>query len=221
MSLRTTSLGEIAITIPGSTAMFHKYDLDFCCGGKRTLGEMAERRGLDIDQIEQELQQLTQQENGDEKWRDAPLGALIEHIIARYHNQHRQQLPDLIAMAEKVERVHGAKPACPRGLGKVIDEVYQHLTSHMMKEERVLFPMIVQGFGSHAGDPIAVMEMEHNEAGEQLETIKALTNNLTPPEGACTTWRALYTGIDRFIQDLMQHIHLENNLLFPRALRGE
>ena len=81
----------------------------------------------------------------------------------------------------------------------MIDEVYQHLTSHMMKEERVLFPMIVQGFGSHAGDPIAVMEMEHNEAGEQLETIKALTNNLTPPEGAAPR-RALYTGIDRFIE---------------------
>ncbi|QHM70453.1 iron-sulfur cluster repair protein YtfE [Mixta intestinalis] len=222
MSLRTTSLGEIAIAIPGSTALFHKYDLDFCCGGKHTLAEMAERRGLDIDKIEQELQQLTRQEtNNDENWREAPLAELIDHIITRYHDGHRQQLPDLIAMAEKVERVHGAKAACPRGLTKVIDEVYQHLSEHMMKEERVLFPMIKQGFGSRASDPIAVMEFEHNEAGEQLEVIKSLTNNLTPPEEACTTWRALYSGIDNFIQELMQHIHLENNLLFPRALRGE
>ncbi|MEQ4531542.1 MAG: iron-sulfur cluster repair protein YtfE [Mixta sp.] len=221
MSLRTLSLGQIAIEIPGSTALFHQYDLDFCCGGKHTLEKMAEKRGLDIDQLEKELQQLTQQEMNEEDWRNAPLPALIAHIIERFHNQHRQQLPDLISMAEKVERVHGAKPACPLGLTKVIQEVYQHLSDHMMKEERVLFPMIEQGFGSHASDPIAVMEFEHNEAGEQLEVIKSLTNNLTPPEGACTTWRALYSGIDRFIKDLMLHIHLENNLLFPRALRGE
>ena len=221
MSLRTTSLGEIAIEVPGSTALFHKYDLDFCCGGKHTLEQMAEKRGLDIEQIEKELQQLMQQDSQEENWRNASLPALIAHIITRFHNQHRQQLPDLITLAEKVERVHGAKPTCPHGLANVIQEVHQHLSDHMMKEERVLFPMIEQGLGSHAANPIAVMELEHNEAGEQLEVIKSLTNNLTPPEGACTTWRALYSGIDRFIKDLMLHIHLENNLLFPRALRGE
>ncbi|GLR09869.1 iron-sulfur cluster repair di-iron protein [Mixta theicola] len=221
MSLRTTTLGELAIAIPGSTALFHKYDLDFCCGGKHTLEEMAAKRGLEIGQLEQELQQLTQQKSEEENWLNAPLSALIEHIINRYHNVHRQQLPDLITMAEKVERVHGAKSACPHGLASTIQAVWQHLSEHMMKEERVLFPMIEQGLGAHAGNPIAVMEFEHNEAGEQLEIIKSLTNNLTPPEGACTTWRALYSGIDQFIKDLMQHIHLENNLLFPRALRGE
>ena len=221
MSLRTLSLGQIAVEIPGSTVLFHKYHLDFCCGGKQTLEKMAEKRGLDIQQLETELQQLTQQESHEENWHSAPLAALIAHIIARFHNPHRQQLPDLINMAEKVERVHGEKPACPRGLAKVLQEVYQHLSDHMMKEERVLFPMIEQGFGAHAGNPVAVMELEHNEAGRQLEVIKALTNNLTPPEGACTTWRALYSGTDQFIKDLMQHIHLENNVLFPRALRGE
>lgn len=221
MSLRTQSLGDLVITIPGATALFHQYDLDFCCGGKHTLEEMAAKRGLDIDQLEQALQQLTQQENNQESWRDAPLAALIEHIITRYHNVHRQQLPDLIMMAEKVERVHGAKPTCPHGMASTLQAVWQHLSEHMMKEERVLFPMIEQGMGAHAGNPIAVMEFEHNEAGEQLEVIKSLTNNLTPPEGACTTWRALYSGTDQFIKDLMQHIHLENNLLFPRALRGD
>ncbi|ARJ40585.1 iron-sulfur cluster repair di-iron protein [Pantoea alhagi] len=221
MSLRTTSLGELVIAIPGSTALFHKYHLDFCCGGKHTLEEMAAKRHLDIEQLETELQQLTQQESSEENWRNAPLADVIKHIIDRYHNVHRQQLPDLIMMAEKVERVHGEKPDCPRGLASTLQAVWQHLSDHMMKEERVLFPMIEQGMGAHAGNPIAVMEFEHNEAGEQLEIIKSLTNNLTPPDGACTTWRALYSGTDQFIKDLMQHIHLENNLLFPRALRGE
>ncbi|YCH31905.1 iron-sulfur cluster repair protein YtfE [Erwinia sp. D4-22] len=221
MSLRNLSLGELAIAIPGATALFHQYNLDFCCGGKQTLEKMAAKRNLDIDQLEAALQQLTQQESGEQDWRNAPLPALISHIIERYHNVHRQQLPDLIMMAEKVERVHGAKPTCPRGLANALQAVWQHLSDHMMKEERVLFPMIEQGMGAHAGNPIAVMEFEHNEAGEQLEVIKSLTNDLTPPEGACTTWRALYSGTEQFIKDLMQHIHLENNLLFPRALRGE
>ena len=90
----------------------------------------------------------------------------------------------------------------------------------MMKEEQILFPLIKQGMGPQAAGPISVMEHEHDEAGEQLEVVKFLTDNVTPPEGACTTWRALYTGIDEFIGDLMEHISLENNLLFPRALRG-
>ncbi len=90
----------------------------------------------------------------------------------------------------------------------------------MMKEEQILFPMIRQGMGRQAAGPISVMEHEHDEAGEQLEVVKFLTNNVTPPEGACNTWQALYGGIDEFIDDLMEHINLENNLLFPRALNG-
>lgn len=124
-------------------------------------------------------------------------------------------------MAEKVERVHAEKPACPKGLAKQLNLIYQDLSQHMMKEERILFPLIEQGMGAQAGGPISVMESEHDEAGEQLEVIKFLTNNVVPPEGACNTWQALYAGINEFISDLMEHISLENNLLFPRALRGE
>ncbi|QKJ88804.1 Iron-sulfur cluster repair di-iron protein [Paramixta manurensis] len=220
-ALRTTSLGQLAIEIPGSTALFRKYELDFCCGGKKTLEQLANQRSLDIDVIESELAALSQDENGARDWRTATLTELIAHILVRFHQRHREQLPELILMAEKVERVHGEKAACPKGLSRVLNQVYQHLSDHMMKEERVLFPLIEQGQGAQAAGPISVMEFEHNEAGEQLEVIKMLTNNLTPPAGACTTWRALYSGTSEFIEDLMQHIHLENNLLFPRALRGE
>lgn len=153
-------------------------------------------------------------------WRTAPLGEVIDYILPRFHQRHREQLAELVLMAEKVERVHGDKPSCPRGLAKQLNLIRLDLENHMMKEEQILFPLIKQGMGPQAAGPISVMEHEHDEAGEQLEVVKFLTDNVTPPEGACTTWRALYTGIDEFIGDLMEHISLENNLLFPRALRG-
>ncbi|BEN71551.1 Regulator of cell morphogenesis and NO signaling [Serratia marcescens] len=145
---------------------------------------------------------------------------MIDYILPRFHQRHREQLAELVLMAEKVERVHGDKPSCPRGLAKQLNLIRLDLENHMMKEEQILFPLIKQGMGPQAAGPISVMEHEHDEAGEQLEVVKFLTDNVTPPEGACTTWRALYTGIDEFIGDLMEHISLENNLLFPRALRG-
>jgi len=123
--------------------------------------------------------------------------------------------------ATKVERVHADKPGVPKGLAKYLTMLHEELTSHMMKEERVLFPMIKQGMGSQAMGPISVMESEHDEAGELLEVIKHATNNVTPPPEACTTWRAMYNGINELIDDLMNHISLENNNLFPRALAGE
>ncbi|MCW2483376.1 iron-sulfur cluster repair protein YtfE, partial [Candidatus Symbiopectobacterium sp. NZEC135] len=146
---------------------------------------------------------------------------IIPHIIQRYHDRHREQLPELILMAEKVERVHHEKSACPRGLSAQLTLILDDLSQHMMKEERILFPMIQAGMGAQASGPISVMEHEHDDAGQQLEVVKNLTNNVTPPENACNTWRALYAGINVFISDLMEHIHLENNILFPRALRGE
>ncbi len=99
--------------------------------------------------------------------------------------------------------------------------LHEELSSHMMKEEQILFPMIKQGMGSRAMGPISVMESEHDEAGELLEVIKHTTNNVTPPPEACTTRKAMYNGINELIDDLMEHISLENNVLFPRALAGE
>lgn len=145
---------------------------------------------------------------------------MIDYILPRFHQRHREQLAELVLMAEKVERVHADKSTCPRGLAKQLNLIRLDLENHMMKEEQILFPMIRQGMGRQAAGPISVMEHEHDEAGEQLEVVKFLTNNVTPPEGACNTWQALYGGIDEFIDDLMEHINLENNLLFPRALNG-
>ncbi|MBF9271531.1 hemerythrin domain-containing protein, partial [Enterobacter hormaechei] len=104
---------------------------------------------------------------------------------------------------------------------KYLTMLHEELSSHMMKEEQILFPMIKQGMGSQAMGPISVMESEHDDAGELLEVIKHTTNNVTPPPEACTTWKAMYNGINEMIDDLMEHISLENNVLFPRALSGK
>ncbi|WP_313108686.1 iron-sulfur cluster repair protein YtfE [Atlantibacter sp.] len=220
MALRDQPLGELALTIPRASALFRKHNLDFCCGGKQTLLRAATRQELDLDALEAELMALAD-EPMEKEWRTAPLADIIDHIIVRYHDRHREQLPELIYQATKVERVHADKPNVPKGLTKYLTMLYEELSSHMMKEEQILFPMIKQGMGSHATGPITVMESEHDEAGELLEVIKHTTNNVTPPPEACTTWKAMYNGINELIDDLMNHISLENNVLFPRALAGE
>jgi len=220
MNFRDRSLGELALSVPRASALFRKHDLDFCCGGRQTLLKAATRQNLDLEAIESELAALSATPL-EKDWRSAPLPEIIDHIIVRYHDRHREQLPELILQATKVERVHAAKASVPRGLTKYLTMLHEELTSHMMKEERILFPMIKQGMGSQAGGPVSVMESEHDEAGELLEVIKHTTNNVTPPDDACTTWRALYNGINEMIDDLMNHISLENNVLFPRALAGE
>lgn len=221
MHYRDHTLGELAIAIPRATVLFREYNLDFCCGGKQTLLRAANILGLDIEALEAHLSYLAEQPSTETHWPSAPPGDIIPYIIQRFHDRHREQLPELILMAEKVERVHHEKTACPHGLAAQLTLILNELSQHMMKEERILFPMIQAGMGAQASGPISVMEHEHDDAGQQLEVVKNLTNNVTPPENACNTWQALYAGINVFISDLMEHIHLENNILFPRALGGE
>ncbi|MPN53049.1 Iron-sulfur cluster repair protein YtfE [bioreactor metagenome] len=129
---------------------------------------------------------------------------------------HREQLPELIRLARRVEQVHGERETCPHGLADHLTAMAQELESHMRKEELVLFPMIARGHGAMSGMPISVMRSEHEEHGQALQRLYALTDNITPPRDACTTWRALYTGLRAFRDDLMAHIHTENNILFER-----
>ncbi|WP_438334085.1 iron-sulfur cluster repair protein YtfE [Edwardsiella tarda] len=220
MTYRDRPLGELAISIPRATRLFRQYQLDFCCGGKQTLQRAAARHALDLDTLERQLAELEHHPSTQRDWQQAPLAELTAFIVSRYHQRHREQLPELALMAQKVEQVHADKVGCPRGLAKQLDSLRQELDSHMMKEERILFPLIEQGEGARCQGPISVMEHEHRDAGELLDVIRFLTDNMTPPQGACTTWRALYAGINELVDDLMAHISLENNLLFPRALAG-
>jgi len=218
MPLMEQSLGRLAREIDGATRVFDAYNLDFCCGGAQSLRAATEQAGVDAAPIVAELLQLSAQmnDNPQQRWEDASPDALIQHILDRYHAVHREQLPELIRLARKIEQVHGARADCPHGLGDLLAAMAQELESHMRKEEMVLFPMIQGGNGAMARMPIGVMRMEHDEHGVALRQMLQLTNDLTLPQGACATWQALYRGLDTFRQDLMEHIHTENNILFER-----
>jgi regulator of cell morphogenesis and NO signaling len=222
MSMQDQPLGQLARRIPGATRVFHEFDLDFCCGGRHTLREAAQSKGLDgqtVNAITARLDALAgERAPGADDWADAAAPALIDHILTRYHARHREQLPELARLARRVETVHADSPDCPHGLADHLESMYQALESHMQKEEQVLFPMLLRGMGAMAGGPISVMRMEHDDHGEALQRLADLTNNITLPRAACNTWRALYLGLRALREDLMEHIHLENNILFEQAV---
>ena len=130
---------------------------------------------------------------------------------------HREQLDELIRLAERVEKVHGDRPQCPIGLAEHLHKMKIELESHMQKEEQILFPMLIGGMSAMAAGPINVMKQDHDDHAHAINKISELTNNITPPEGACNTWRALYLALEHFKADLEEHIELENKVLFARA----
>lgn len=140
---------------------------------------------------------------------------LLDHLVSRYHAQHRTRLPELIQMAQRVEHVHTSSPEVPVGLARLLENLQDTLLPHMDKEERELFPVLRTGGHPFVGEPIGDLRKEHMDLGEILDRIGALTNHTTPPEGACNTWRTLYSGLAQFREDLIGHMHLENNVLFP------
>ncbi|MBV7454079.1 iron-sulfur cluster repair protein YtfE [Acidovorax sp. sif1233] len=205
-------IGQIAVQLPGATAVFRRLKLDFCCGGQVSLAHAAAEKGLDAHAVLAELAPL---QRSDALPEAASPGALIDHILARYHEVHRAQLPELIRMARRVEAVHRDNPMVPAGLADLLEDMHGELLSHMAKEEQVLFPMLKAGGNPFVGQPIGMMRAEHVDHGAALDKLNALTNDATPPQGACNTWRALYAGIAQLGDDLVNHIHLENNVLFP------
>lgn len=218
MSLQTTpaqadqSLGSLAVQIPGATAVFRRLKLDFCCGGQQSLDTACASKGIDALAVLTEIRALQQQKAAP----DAPEPAeLIDHILQRYHEVHRQQLPELIRMARRVEAVHREHPQVPKGLADHLEAMERELLDHMAKEEQILFPLLRQGGHPMAVHPIGVMRHEHVSHGAQLERLAELTQQHQPPAGACNTWQALYAGTARLSDDLIEHIHTENNLLFP------
>lgn len=207
------AIGHIAVELPGATAVFRRLKLDFCCGGQISLAKAAADKNLDVQAILAELARL---ERTDAAPTVTEPVALIDHILARYHEVHRVQLPELIRMARRVEAVHRDNPHVPTGLANHLETMEQELLSHMQKEELILFPMLKSGGNPFVNQPIGMMRLEHIDHGVALDHLLSLTHDATPPAQACNTWRALYAGIGQLREDLINHIHLENNLLFPQ-----
>jgi regulator of cell morphogenesis and NO signaling len=229
------TIGELVAKDYRKAQVFKKYGLDFCCGGKKSVRSACEEKGIDADKVENELNALTEApaakvENYD-KWE---LGFLADYIVNKHHSYVTEALPALTEYTTKIARVHGQRHPELLEVAKHFAAVAAELTSHMPKEERILFPTIKQmeeakkkgekmarpGFGS-IQNPINMMEMEHEAAGSSMEAIRSLTDNFTLPADACATYRVAFSKLQEFEDDLFNHIHLENNILFPKALELE
>ena len=205
-------IGNIAAALPGATALFRRHKLDFCCGGATSLADAAASRGVLLADLERELAALRPQAPTAPEETDA----LIDHILQRYHAVHRAELPELIRLARRVESVHHDDPRSPAGLVDLLETIEAELVEHQAKEEQILFPLMRAGGHPMIVHPIARMREEHDAHGANLAEILVLTNDITLPPEACNSWRALYAGLAKFAEDLTEHVHLENNVLFPR-----
>ncbi len=217
MNLYDTPLAQIVQSIPGSSAIFNEYRLSFCCGGQHTLKEATEKARIPTETVYQALLKLMPESASQKNWDDVDNAGLIDFILARYHDVHRQQLRELIRLADRVETVHGDHPECPLGLADHLQYMAQELETHMQKEENILFPMITRGVSGMVNGPISVMRQDHDDHMDTIHQLNIITRNLTLPQGACNTWQALYLNLKQFTDDLLEHIALENDVLFVRA----
>jgi regulator of cell morphogenesis and NO signaling len=226
------TVADIAANSLAAVRVFERLGIDYCCGGKRPLAEVCREKGLDADAVQQELDTAGKVAEEDARdWSSAPLRDLVNHIVAKHHEYLRREFQPLGERVEKVYRVYNERygPTLA-GLPEVYAGLRSELEMHMFKEERILFPAIV-GIESAAqcgaplprtpfgplANPIGMMEAEHESAGQALARIRTITGNFTIPDYACVTYRALMSGLQELEQDLHLHIHLENNILFPRA----
>ena len=216
----TATLGHLATVYPAATAVFLRHGLDFSCGGGQTLRDACWIARLDPAAV---LAAIAPQ--GDSAAADAPrwdrraMPELIEHIVVRYHEPLHRDLGGIVAAAHEVERVHRDAPMCPRGLAEHLEQVHADVKLHLAKEEQMLFPMLLAGDRGHnVHMPIRVMLEEHDDHDASLRRIRELTFDFALPAEAGGTWRGLYAALEQVEVDLVDHIHLENNVLFPRAL---
>jgi len=229
-----TTVGELVKERPARSRVFEQLQIDYCCGGGESLAAACSKRGLDAPTVLQQIQQSdSQSAAGDEELADADamsLTDLADHIEQVHHTYLKAELPRLDAMTKKVLEVHGESDPRLADVRRAFVGLYQELASHLMKEEQILFPMIRQLESSagvpafHCGsvaNPIRQMEYEHDSAGNALAVMRASTDGYQPPEWACNTYRAMLDGLKQLEWDLHQHIHKENNVLFPKAVRRE
>jgi len=235
MATTTRTVREIALEQPTSIRVFEHYGIDYCCGGRKPLAEACAASNLEVDAVLAALERAAQGSAPvSEDWSKASMEVLIGHIVATHHGYVKSELPRLAILAEKVVRRHGDTQAELPLIQAKLAELDEELTQHLAKEEVILFPYVVKlerafesggvmphGCFGTVANPIAMMTAEHDAAGGLMAEIRDLSHYFTTPMGACPTYHAFYDGLREFEQDLHQHIHLENNILFPRAIQLE
>ena len=234
MATAETTVREIALDQPASIRVFERLGIDYCCGGRKPLAQACAERSLDLQSVLAALESTDASKDASTDWATAPLESLCEHIVTTHHEYVRREIPRLWQFATKVVARHGDdRPELPQ-IQQLIKTAGDDLLEHLGKEEAMLFPYITNlernlatcgprslGCFGAVRNPIRVMMAEHDAAGEILARIRALSHDYTAPEGACPTYRGFYQGLAEFESDLHRHVHLENNILFPRAIEME
>jgi regulator of cell morphogenesis and NO signaling len=229
------TLGQIAARDLRKASIFKKYGLDFCCGGKKTVKQACLEKGIDVVKVEEELREADRIPSSRPlPYNDWELDFLSDYIVNTHHAYVQKNLPDIRAYAEKVARVHGGRHPELLDLRQMVEQVYHEMSSHMAKEENILFPYIKKLVaakknnqlvgGVHFGtvqNPINMMEIEHESVGNELARLRLLTDNYALPPDACASYSLLYRLLNEFEEDLHLHVHLENNILFPKAIQLE
>jgi regulator of cell morphogenesis and NO signaling len=219
-----TLVADIAAYHPRSIEVFERHGIDFCCGGRRALGEACREHGAAVEDVAAEIAAAAAREvPADRVFTDAPLGELLDHIVSRYHTALREDLPLLGRMADKVAEVHGSRHPELAGVARVYRGLREELEPHLTAEEEQVFPAI-RRLAEPGAEPedvqaaLHALEEEHDHAGMALARLRALSRGFVVPDDGCTTYRALYDGLARFERELHEHVHLENNVLFPRVV---
>lgn len=238
MSVSTArTVRELALEIPEATRIFEKIGIDYCCGGNKSLEEACAAANRSADEVLDSLELAEQEARAkkkDRNWQTEPLEELVAHIKGTHHKYTREEIARLGPLLDKVVSVHGKNHPELQHVRAAFRGLAQELTTHMMKEEAVLFPYIVRmeeaviqrepvlppPFGS-VQNPVAMMVHEHDSAGDALRAMRQASAGYTPPGDACISYQTLYKALGDFEKDLHQHIHLENNILFPRAIEME
>jgi len=226
---------ELAVMLPDATRVFEKTKIDYCCGGDQLLGAACANAGVDLQTLERMLETSTQPTTtATVDFQNLSAVELIQYILDKHHVYTRDEMQRLASLAEKVVTAHGANHSELLSMRDLLHQLFTELKGHMLKEEQILFPFIVEleqsvlqqhpapfgPFGT-VNNPIRMMMFEHDHAGEILRELRTLSTDYKTPPDACISYQTFYQALEAFEQDLHQHIHLENNILFPKAVALE
>ena len=225
------TIREIALENPATIRVFERFGIDYCCGGRKSIEQACAEQQLSAEQVLEKLAEVSTSKVDGPDWKAAPLAKLIQHIVREHHVYCREEVPRLKALANKVNSRHGANHPELKQIAEVFERLGNELLIHMLKEEQVLFPYIAGvehaqssgqeaplSFFGHLSNPINAMTEDHDEAGGLIRELRSLSSDYTPPAGACPSYQGLFHGLAEFEKNMHQHVHLENNVLFPRAL---
>jgi regulator of cell morphogenesis and NO signaling len=229
-NIEERTVGQIVAADYRAAKIFKDYNIDFCCGGEKTLDKACSNKNIQVGDVVSALEDLSESGNEEDRFNNWGLGLLADYITQNHHAFTRKKIPEISAYGETVAKVHGENHEELYEIYEEFLKLSEEMTAHMQEEEEQLFPYIKQlaagkqhegedGKRSHSAELFTMMQHEHDEAGDSLKRIRQLSRDYTLPEDACTTYQVYFKNLEGFEKDMHKHVHLENNILFPKAIK--